>query len=147
MDTKKSGSSKVAIIAGVSAALVVLAGIFALIYFLNRPQAEEGTKAYTVTVVDKDGNSKSYEGKTDAEFLRGLMDELQAKGDFSYEGSDGDYGLYITAINGVTADYDQDGAYWSIYVNDEYGMYGAEQQPVADGDNFKFAYEISQAEA
>ena len=126
--------------------LVIGAGVFAAIYFLNKPKAQEGTKAYTFIVVDKDGNSKEYTGKTDAEYLRGLMDEIKADGDFSYEGSDGDYGLYITTVNGVTADYDADGAYWSIYVNDEYGQYGADQQPVADGDTFKLCYEVYQAQ-
>jgi hypothetical protein len=31
----------------------------------------------------------------------------------------------------------------AIYVNDEYGQYGADQQPVNDGDAFRLAYEIS----
>ena len=55
----------------------------------------------------------------------------------------------LTAIShtrGATADYDAYGAYWSIYVNDEYGQYGADQQPVADGDTFKLCYEVYQAQ-
>lgn len=128
------------------AILVIGAGVFAAIYFLNKPKASEGTKAYTFIVVDNEGVSKEYTGKTDAEFLRGLMDEIKADGDFSYEGFDSEYGLYITTVNGVTADYDADGAYWSIYVNDEYGMYGADSQPVNDGDSFKLVYEVYQAE-
>ncbi|MCR5033236.1 MAG: DUF4430 domain-containing protein [Lachnospiraceae bacterium] len=127
-------------------AVVAIIAIFCGVYFANRPQAQAGTKAYTVEVKDQDGNVKSYSGKTDAEFLRGLMDELAAAGDFSYTGSDGDYGLYIESVNGITADYNTDGAYWSIYVNGEYGMYGADQQPVADGDTFTFAYEVYVAE-
>jgi len=49
-------------------------------------------------------------------------------------------GLYITTVNGVTADFDKDGAYWSIMVNGEYGQYGADSQPVADGDEFQLVY-------
>lgn len=140
---KKSSKLPIVIAAAV---LVIAASVFALVYFLNKPKTVEGTKAYTVAVVDKDGNSKEYTGKTDAEFLRGLMDELTAGGDFSYAGDDSDYGLYITTINGVTADYNADGAYWSIYVNEEYGQFGADAQPVNDGDSFKFVYEVYQAE-
>ena len=55
-------------------------------------------------------------------------------------GSDSEYGLFITSINGITAD-GSDGAYWSIYVNGEYGQYGADSQPVNDGDAFSFRYE------
>ena len=73
------------------------------------------------------------------------MDELKDQG-FTYEGTDSEYGIYITTINGIKADYDADGAYWSIYVNGEYGQFGADQQPVNDGDAFKFAYEVYQAQ-
>lgn len=129
------------IIISIIAVIAVIAILFG-VYKAFGPKAQAGTKAYTVTVTGADGTSKSYEGKTDAEYLRDLMDELQAAGDFSYDGSDSDYGLYITTINGETADYDTDGAYWSIYVNGEYGQYGADSQPVADGDAFSFVYEV-----
>ncbi len=126
------------------AALVVLIAVLAGVYKAFGPKATAGTKSYTVEVAASDGTVKTYEGTTDAEYLSGLMDELQAAGDFTYDGTDSEYGLYITGINGETADYSTDGAYWSIYVNGEYGQYGADQQPVADGDTFRFAYEIAQ---
>ena len=50
----------------------------------------------------------------------------------------------INKINGQSAVYDTDGAYWSIYVNGEYGQYGADSQPVNDGDAFKFEYTLAQ---
>ena len=71
------------------------------------------------------------------------MDELKEDG-FTYEGSDSDYGLFINSINGLEANYDTDGAYWAIYVNGDYGQYGADSQPVADGDSFGFVYEVYQ---
>lgn len=129
------------IIISIVSVLAVIA-ILACVYFALAPKAQQGSKSVTVEVVDDKGDTKPYSIKTDAEFLSQVMEELAAAGDFSYEGTDGDYGLYITAINGVTADYDADGAYWSILVNDEYGMFGADSQPVADGDDFKFVYEV-----
>ena len=122
--------------------LVALVAVFGIINAVNRPKAQEGTKAYTLSVVDKEGAEKTYSGKTDAEYLRGLMDELAAAGDFSYEGDDGEYGLYINTVNGVTANYEADASYWSIYVNGEMGMYGADSQVVNDGDNFRLVYEV-----
>ena len=68
------------------------------------------------------------------------MDELQASGDFSYSGEKSEYGLFLTTINGVTADYDATGAYWAIYVNGDYGQYGADTQPVTDKDSYQFVY-------
>lgn len=131
------------IIAAVVAVIAVIV-VFLGVYKVFGPKTQTGEKAYTVEVTAADGSTKTYEGRTDAEYLSGLMDELQEAGDFSYEGTSSDYGLFITAINGETADYDKDGAYWAIYVNGEYGQYGADQQPVADGDSFRFAYESSQ---
>ncbi|MCR5596300.1 MAG: DUF4430 domain-containing protein [Lachnospiraceae bacterium] len=133
------------IIISVVAVLAVICILFG-VYKALSPKAQTGSKAVKVEVTDNNGQTKSYDVKTDAEFLSQVMDELSAAGDFSYEGTNGDYGLYITAINGVTADYDADGAYWSIMVNGEYGMYGADSQPVADGDTFGFVYEVYAAQ-
>ena len=129
------------IIISVVAVLAVICLLF-VAYKLLSPKTSQGSKTITIEVTDNNAQTKTYELKTDAEFLSQAMDELAKAGDFSYEGTNGDYGLYITAVNGVTADYDADGAYWSIYVNGEYGSYGADSQPVADGDKFGFVYEV-----
>lgn len=98
--------------------------------------AASADKAYTLEVVAKDGSSKSYESSTSKEFLKEAMDELSESEDFSYEEAGG----MITTINGERADFNEDKAYWAIYVNDEYGQLGAAEQPVSDGDSFKFEY-------
>ncbi|MCR4904052.1 MAG: DUF4430 domain-containing protein [Butyrivibrio sp.] len=123
-------------------AVIALIAILLGVYTIFKPKAVEGTKAYTVSVTDAEGETVSYSGMTDAEFLSDLMDELVEEGDFSYVGDAGEYGLYITTINGLEANYDTDGAYWSIYVNGEYGQYGADSQPVTDGDEYSFVYEV-----
>ncbi|MCR5468697.1 MAG: DUF4430 domain-containing protein [Lachnospiraceae bacterium] len=96
------------------------------------------TKQVTLEVVDNEGTSTSYEVSTDAEYLSEVFNEI---GDLTVEGYDSDYGFYITTVNGLEANYDTDGAYWAIYVNGEYGMYGADTQPVADGDTYSLKYE------
>jgi hypothetical protein len=130
--------------------LVLLLGLSLILMFAfatacsKKESAEETTavteKAYTLEIVSRDGSSKSYEGSTSQEFLKGAMDELAEKGDFSYEEADG----MITTINGERADYNADGAYWAIYVNGDYGQFGADQQPVSDGDAYKFEYTSAQ---
>ena len=139
-DTQKKSSNKKIIIAAVI--VIALVVVFAGVYMVFSPKAEEGSKSYTVEVIDDAGASTVYEGTTDAEYLSELMDELAQEQDFSYDGYDSDYGLYITTVNGLYADYDADGAYWSIYVNGEYGQYGADSQVVTDGDSFTFSYEV-----
>ena len=45
-------------------------------------------------------------------------------------------------VNGVTADFNVDSAYWSVTVNGEYGIFGIDSQPVADGDAFQLIYTV-----
>ena len=123
------------------ALLVALALIFYGVWGLLKPKPQTGSKSIVIEVKDNLEQTKKYDMKTDAEYLVQAMDELKKTSDFTYDGGTGDYGLYITAINGLTADYEKDQAYWAIYVNGEYGQYGADQQPVTDKDTYTFAYE------
>ena len=100
-------------------------------------------KQVKLQVVDKEGKVSEYDEATDAEYLRGVLDEISEDSDFSYSGSESQYGLMIDTVNGEQADYTKDGAYWSIYVNDEYANYGVDSQPVADGDTFALKYEAA----
>ena len=56
-------------------------------------------------------------------------------------GEDGDYGLYIKEVNGITADYDVDGTYWAFYVDGEMSMMGADQVEIVDGATYSFRAE------
>ena len=124
--------------------LVVLAAIFATVYFFNLTPASAGQKNITINVTNSQGDTSSYKLSTNAGFLKQAMDELSEKdSDFSYSGMTSSYGLMIETINGERAVYDKDGAYWSLYVNDEYGEYGADSQPVTDGDKYTWKYEAS----
>lgn len=102
---------------------------------------EEGKYSITVEVKDADGKVSSYTGKTDAEVLSEAIADIDG---VTLEGYDSDYGFFITAVNGIEAD--EEGAYWAVYVNGEYGMCGIDTQPVADGDTYTLAYEVYVAE-
>lgn len=115
---------------------------------------EEGTieevavaQEIEIQVQDANGEVTRYAVTTSATILQDAMDECAGLyADFSYDGEAADWGFYLTTVNGLTADYDADGAYWSLYVNGEYGSYGIDSQPVNEGDVFLFAYEVYQAE-
>ena len=124
----------------VSAAIILCILCFVLVYNKFSPKQETtGEKAFELVVSDG-MESKTYSGSTDAPYLSGLLDQLQQTEDFTYESSGGDYGMYITAVNGTKAD-DGEKTYWAIYVNGEYGQYGADAQPVHDGDSFSLSLE------
>lgn len=108
-----------------------------MVYNFAGPDTSEGSKTITIQIVDDQQKLTSYETHTDAEYLRQAMESCKG---LTFIGSEGPYGLMLQTINGVTADYDKDQAWWSIYVNDELANYGVDQQPVADGDIFRLEY-------
>ena len=116
-------------------ALVVLCLAAFIIGKLVLPAVQSGSKTVTINVVHGDATEKNFKYKTDLEYLGELILEKKLA-----EGSTGEYGLYITTVDGETAD---DGAhqYWAIYVNGEMGMLGADSQPIADGDVFDLKLE------
>ena len=122
--------------------LVALIAVFAFCYNKFSAKSTVGEKAIVIEVVDSNGESTKYEMNTDAEYLKDAMDELaEANNDFSYSGTESEYGTMIEVINGEQAIFTEDNAYWALYVNGEYGQYGADQQPVVNEDTYTWQYE------
>ena len=116
---------------------VVIIAVLAVIYFVFKPQTTTGSKKIEIDVVNDIGETKTYNVKTDAEYLKQAMEEAEG---LSFSGDESEYGMMVTEVNGVIADYNVDQSYWAFYVNDDYCNYGIEQQPVTDGDVFRIEY-------
>lgn len=138
MAANQTNKSNKKVIIGVIALIAVIAAL-AAVYFGFRAKPVEGAKAITIEVIDNEQVSTVYEVHTDAEFLHGAMDDAEG---LTYTGYDSSYGFTVDSVNGVAADFNTGGAYWSFYVNGEYCMYGVDQQPVVDGDAFLIQYEV-----
>lgn len=119
--------------------LVAVIVLFAVFYAVFSQKGAAGAKSIIIEVVDDEGNKTSYDVKTDAEYLRGAMDDADG---LTYDGTETDNGLMVETVNGLYADYVNDGAYWSILVDGEDGQYGVDQQPVEDGVTYQFVYSI-----
>jgi len=128
------------IVIGILILIVIAAGLL-FAYNAFKPVASKGAKTITIAVVDNNKQETDYTVHTDAETLKQVMDETDG---LTYSGDDSDYGLMISTVNGVTADFNTDGAYWAFYVNNEYCNYGIEEQPVNDKDEFKIEYTTGQ---
>lgn len=122
---------------------VVIIAVFGGVYYFTRPDTQEGQKQVDIAVVNKAGEETAYEIHTDAEYLLGAMEDAKEKG-LTFEGEEGEFGLMIDTVNGETAVFAEDGAYWSFYVNGAYCEYGVSEQPVADGDEFEIRYTIDE---
>ena len=120
----------VAVIA-VAVVIVLMAGI----WFATRPETEAGSKAYTVTVVHKDGSVKDFSYRTDEEYLAGALLE-----EGLISGEDGPYGLTVITVDGEAAVWDTDNAYWAIWVGEEMATTGISEIPVYDGNTYTLEY-------
>lgn len=96
----------------------------------------KGSKEFNFSVVDKDGFEKKFTVKTDETTVGAA---LQSYG--LIKGEDGDYGLYVKEVNGITADYNVDGTYWAFYIDGEYAQTGVDKTEITEGGNYSFKVE------
>lgn len=96
----------------------------------------EGEKSFVTEVVDADGNTVKFTVQTNEKTVGEALQKLGV-----IDGEEGDYGLYIKTVNGITADYNKDGVYWAFYVDGEYAMTGADMTDVVDGTVYTFRIE------
>lgn len=100
----------------------------------------EGKTAFTVEVVQLDGTSIKFTVNTDkATVGEALLDLGIVAGDTT------EYGLYVKTVNGVTLDYDADGAYWAFYINGEYASTGVDSTNIEAGATYTLKAEAAAA--
>jgi len=118
-------------------ALVVVIALMAGISVLNRPEAVQGEKSVTIEIVHKDGTEKKLDFDTNAEFLADLLLEKELATGYTSE----EYGFTIESVDGVTADWSVDGAYWALYEGEEYATTSAAGIVLVDGGLYRLIYE------
>lgn len=96
----------------------------------------EGDTQFSFTVVNQEGNETAFLVHTDKEIVGEALVDCGL-----ITGEDGEFGLYVKEVNGITADYNKDGAYWSFYVNGEYAQSGVDTTSIEEGVTYTFKYE------
>jgi hypothetical protein len=136
-EKKFFGSKKriLGIVIGVVLFVGILVGLWG-VYQKFGAKGQEGSKKVVIEVVNGEGEESVYTVQTDSLYLIGAMEEADG---LTFEGDESEYGLMIHTVNGERAD-SETGAYWSFYIGDEYCNYGADSQPIADGDEFSIVY-------
>ncbi len=119
--------------------LVLLIAVAALCLFsCEKDTVDQGTEiTITVAVTNKVGETTEQEITTTA---TNLADALTGAGIAS--GTKDQYGLYITAVNGETADYSVDQSFWSITKNGEALFTGASSTKIANGEHYELTYTV-----
>ena len=128
MNEQKKSNKKIWLAA---AALVAAVAVLLGVYFVTRPAPRQGGKTIAVQVVLLDGESSDYTIQTDEEYLRGALESIDL-----IEGSESEYGLFVTTVNGVTVD-DSKQQWWCFTQDGEMLMTGVDTTPIADGDHFE----------
>lgn len=102
----------------------------------SQEQVQTAEKSFTFEVVDKNGNTETFDITTDQSTVgEALLEEGLIAGE------NGQYGLYVTEVNGIVADYNVDGTYWAFYIDGEYASSGVDTTDVTDGCTYSFKVE------
>lgn len=102
----------------------------------GQDQMDVVEKTFMFEVVDGDGNFDSFKIVTDKQTVgEALLEEGLIAGE------EGQYGLYVTEVNGIVADYNVDGTYWAFYVDGGYASTGVDMTDVVDGATYSFKVE------
>jgi len=116
--------------------LVALIAVAAICWAAFAPKSVEGGKTITVDVTHKDGTTNTFEIVTDAEFLRGAMEEKGIIG-----GTESEYGLYVLTVDGETVN-ESNQEWWGYTKSGEQVNYGVDTCPIADGEHYEFTLNV-----
>ena len=89
--------------------------------------------SFTFVVTDLEGNESTFDITTSkATVGEALLDEGLIVGE------DSEYGLYVTSVNGMAADWDNDQTDWAFYIDGEYATTGVDATEVTEGATYSF---------
>lgn len=101
----------------------------------NQILGKEGNTKFIFTVTHADGSKVQFNVETTKDNLGdALLEGSIVKGDM------GEFGLYVTEIDGEEASWEKDNAYWYFYKNGEALMEGISATPISEGDSFEARY-------
>ena len=93
----------------------------------------EGKTSFHFEVTDIDGKTTRFLVKTDKTIVGDALLETGL-----ITGDPGPYGLYVKSVNGITADYGTEGAYWAFFINGEYALKGVDQTEIDTTTTYAF---------
>lgn len=125
-------NKKLTAVVAVILVAVLVAGF--AIWAKYKPVSNDGEKTITVTVV-ADGKEDEFTIKTNAEYLSGALKEINL-----IEGSESEYGLFVTKVNGREADSTKEE--WWCFTKEGESTMGVDITPIADGDHFEITLTV-----
>lgn len=104
----------------------------------SQSSSPDAAKEYLFEVIHKDGTTtKKTLTTTETTLDQALLDAGLIAGDQD------EYGLFVTEVDGETADYSKDGGWWKFLVNGEESSVGVSSTNIENGSTYSFVYTVN----
>lgn len=107
----------------------------------NGAELGTGSNTLSVEVIDAEGQKVAFTVHSAKTTVGEALQELGI-----IDGEEGDYGLYIKSVNGITADYQKNGSYWAFYINGDYALTGVDMTDIQEDTVYTFRVEYMVSE-
>ncbi|MBQ8733919.1 MAG: DUF4430 domain-containing protein [Anaerotignum sp.] len=124
---------------GVDATELTEGATYSFVKTISYTVLGEGETTIYVTVQDVDGTVTKFQVNTDAATVGEALTALEL-----IAGSESEYGLYVTTVNGITADWDTESAYWAFYIDGEYAQTGVDTTEITADAEYSFVKTVSE---
>ena len=111
--------------------LAVAVAALLLTYLQFKPEPVKGAKELTIEVVVPEEMDQEFTLHTDAEYLHQALEEAAL-----VKGSEGEYGFFITEVNGRIAD-EMKQEWWCITKDEAIVNNGVDSIAIADGEHYE----------
>ena len=95
----------------------------------------EGTTVFLFEVTDGEGQLTSWNVHTNETTVGAALVELGM-----IEGTVSEFGLMVLYVNGLRADFVEDGAWWAFHIDGEMAMAGVDSTDIQEGVTYAFIY-------
>ena len=124
---------------GVDATDITAGAEYGFVKTISYTVKGEGTTKFYLDVVNTDKTLTKFEIHTDKKTVGEALLELDL-----IAGNPSDYGLYVTSVNGITADWDTEKAYWAFYIGSEYAQTGVDATDITADAAYSFVKTVSE---
>ena len=124
---------------GVDATEITAGATYEMIKTISYTVLGEGETTIYVTVKDVDGTVTKFLLHTDAKTVGEALLAVEL-----IAGDESEYGLYVTSVNGITADWEAEKAYWAFYIGEEYAQTGVDATDIVADTEYSFVKTISE---
>jgi hypothetical protein len=99
------------------------------------PQVGEGENSFLFEVITEEEESFFWMVHTDETMVGdALLEHDLVQGDMT------DFGLFVTEINGIVADFDDGGAFWAFYIDGDFAMTGVMETEIEPDTTYAFVF-------